>query len=463
MTMTFPASAPFSLALDLLVSLRGSARATALLLALQGAAFAELPLWNGLTLVGASAHADDGDGGDGDGGDGGGGGGAGAGGGDGGGGGGEAAADYEPLEDPLPIAGETFIADELLLLAPTQAALNRATAIGLRVIERVQARKLGISVARLRLPPGLDARSARAILAERGPGSFELHHLYKIAQAAPAAPCEGPGCAARELIGWPADSRTCGRGQAIGIVDTVVDVAHPVLAGAEIRRQTFVTEGKEAAPADHGTAVAALLVGQPDSVVPGLVPGARVFAAAPFHSLPSGNATADTVGLVKSLDWLVGQGVAVIGLSLAGPDNVVLREAVQRVAARGIVVVAAAGNGGRNAPPAYPAAHERVLGVTALSSDHRVYWRANQGAYIDYALPGVNVWTADPAGGGRARSGTSYAVPFMVALASQTLAQRAASREVLLNGRLAGLADLGDPGRDPVFGFGKPRFGRDCR
>ncbi len=78
--------------------------------------------------------------------------------------------------------------------------------------------------------------------------------------------------------------------------------------------------------------------------------------------------------------------------------------------------------------------------------------------YIDYALPGVNVWSADPAGGGRARSGTSYAVPHMVALASQTLAQRAASRDALLSGRLAGLADLGDPGRDPVFGFGKPRF-----
>lgn len=443
---------------DLPHSMRGSVRAIALVLALHGAAFAEWPLWNGAAFVGVSARADDGDGD----GDGGGGGGAGdGGGGDGGGGGGEV--DYEPQEDPLPIAGEAFIADELLLLAPTQAALNRATAIGLRVIERVQTRNLGVSVARLRLPPGLDARSAREILAERGPGNFDLHHLYKIAQGAPAARCEGPGCAARALIGWPADSRACGRGQAIGIVDTAVDPAHPALAGADLRRQAFVTEGKEAAPADHGTAVAALLVGQPESVVPGLVPRARVFAAAPFYTLPSGNATADTVGLVKSLDWLAGQGVAVIGLSLAGADNAVLREAVLRVAARGIVVVAAAGNGGRNAPPAYPAAHERVLGVTAISPDRRVYWRANQGDYIDYALPGVNVWTADPAGGGRARSGTSYAVPYMVALASQTLAQRAASREVLLNGRLGGLADLGDPGRDPVFGYGKPRFDSDCR
>ena len=143
---------PFVPACSFRASLRGSARALALLLALHAAAFADLPLWNGLGFAGISAHGDDGDGGDGDGG-GDGGGGGGAGGGDGGGGGGEAAADYEPLEDPLPIAGETFIADELLLLAPSQAALNRATALGLRVIERVQTRQLGVSFARLRLPP----------------------------------------------------------------------------------------------------------------------------------------------------------------------------------------------------------------------------------------------------------------------------------------------------------------------
>lgn len=442
-------------------STRAALRALGLMLALHGASFLDLHLPGGFGL-GASAHADDGDG-DGDGGDGGGGAGGGAGSGDGGGGGGEAGADYEPLEDPLPVAAETFIADELLLLAPTRATLDRAAAIGLRVIERVNTRNLGMRFVRLRLPPGLDARSAREILGERERERFDLHHLYKTAQVAPTAACEGPWCDARALIGWPAQSANCGRGQAIGIVDTAVDVTHPALAGADVRRQAFVMAGREAAPADHGTAVAALLVGQPASVVPGLVPRARLFAAAPFHTLPSGNATADTAGLVKSLDWLAGQGVGVIGLSLAGPDNVVLREAVRKVAARGIVVVAAAGNGGRNAPPAYPAAHERVLAVTAVSSDRRIYWRANQGDYIDYALPGVNVWTADPAGGARARSGTSYAVPYMVALASQGLAQRATSRDALLGGHLGGLVDLGDPGRDSVFGYGKPRFDRDCR
>lgn len=405
-------------------------------------------------LIGA-AQADD-DGGDDGGGDEGGGGAAG--GGDSGGG-----MEHEPFEPVPSVDAETFIVDEILALNPSAAALNRATALGARVIERVNASSLSLRVVRLRLPPGLDARSARQILAERDGASFDLHHLYRLAQTGDRPNCSAGGCDALRLIGWPEDSSSCGRNQVIGIVDTAVAVAHPALAGASLQTREFVDEGSVLADADHGTAVAALLVGRPESPFPGMVPQAKLFAANPFYTLPSGNVTASAVGLVESLDWLARQRVGVIGLSLAGPRNSVLEAAVARVAAKGIVVAAAAGNGGRNAPPAYPAAFERVLSVTAVSEDRRIYWRANQGDYVDYALPGVNVWTAEIAGEGKRRSGTSFAVPFMVGLASQSLAQRAIGRDQLLKGELASLSDLGAPGRDPVFGWGKPRFDGGCR
>ncbi len=401
----------------------------------------------------AQADDDDGDGDD----DGG--GGAAAGGGSDSGGG----MDHEPFEPVGRVDAETFIADELLALNPSAAALGRATALGARIIERIDAASLPLRVVRLRLPPGLDARSARQILAERDRATFELHHLYKLAQqTADTSPCGGAACGALRLIGWPDDASNCGRNQAIGIVDTAVAVAHPALAGASLRTREFVDAGSVPAAADHGTAVAALLVGRPGSGFPGMVPHAQLFAANPFYTLPSGNGAASTVGLVQSLDWLVRERVGVIGLSLAGPSNSVLEAAVARVAAKGVVVAAAAGNGGQNAPPAYPAAFSGVLSVTAVSEDRRIYWRANRGDYIDYALPGVNVWTVGLAGEGKRRSGTSFAVPFMVGLASQSLAQRALGRDQLLKGELAALTDLGAPGRDPVFGWGKPRFGGIC-
>ncbi len=400
----------------------------------------------------ALAFADDGDGGDG---------GAGGGGGGGAGGDGGWEPDYDVVDTAPDGAPETFIANEILALDPSPAALRRATAAGATVIERIRAARLSLQVVRLRLPPGLDARTAREILSERDPRTFDLHHLYRLAQPAEAA-CSGDACAPLRLLKWPQDTRECGRGQSIGVVDTAVEARHPALAGAELRQRRFVGDDQQAATAEHGTAVAALLVGRPDSGFPGLLPRARLFAAAPFYALASGSATADAAGLVKSIDWLLSQGVQVIGMSLAGPGNRVLEAAVERAAAKGVVIAAAAGNGGRNAPPAYPAALERVLGVTAISTDGRIYWRANQGDYVDYALPGVNLWTADLGGGGKARSGTSFAVPFMVAFVSQSLAQRSAAPEAIFRGGAGEVVDLGAPGRDPVFGWGQPRFQGRC-
>lgn len=373
---------------------------------------------------------------------------------------------------PRPAPPPTDVApDELLALNPSADALQRASALGATPIETIAATALGLRVARLRLPAGTSVAGALAQLAGSDPGVFERQHRYTRAQArpgvvAPAQRCTDPACDTpgrlAGLIDWPTDARQCGRGQLVGMVDTPVQPNHPALAGAELRAQGFLDAGRQAAPADHGTAVAALLVGRADSGFAGLLPRARLFAAAPFHQPAQGAALADTSALVKSLDWLAAQRVQVIGMSLAGPRNLVLNAAVQAAVERDIVIAAAAGNGGRNAPPAYPAAFERVLAVTAIDARRQIYRRANQGAYIDFALPGVEVWTAGPDGHGQPRSGTSYAVPFMVAFVSQSLAQRAIQRRELLQGRAGPVLDLGPPGHDPVFGWGLPRLAGPC-
>lgn len=361
--------------------------------------------------------------------------------------------------------------DELLALNPTPAALGRATALGATEIETIAAATLGLRVVRLRLPASLSAANALAQLAPTDAGVFERQHRYALAQAKPAAPpaqrCEGPDCATpgrmAGLIDWPPDTRQCGRGQIVGMVDTPVQTSHPVLAGAGVRTQGFQDAGRSAAPADHGTAIAALLVGRADQGFGGLLPRAQLFAAAPFHQPRQGAPVADASAVVKSLDWLAGQRVQVIGMSLAGPRNLVLNAAVQAAVEKDIVIAVAAGNAGRNAPPAYPAAFERVLAVTAIDARRQIYRRANQGAHIDFALPGVGVWSAGLDGRGQRRSGTSYAVPFMVGFVSQSLAQRAIQRPELLQGRAGPVRDLGTPGHDPVFGWGSPRFTGPCR
>jgi subtilisin family serine protease len=145
----------------------------------------------------------------------------------------------------------------------------------------------------------------------------------------------------------------------------------------------------------------------------------------------------------------------VINMSLSGPANEVLQKAIAAAQAKGIVIVAAAGNNGAGAEPSYPAAYAGVVAVTAVDQDLNVYPRATRGPYVDLAAPGVNVWTAASQGSGALRTGTSYAVPFVSAAAGLLLASHPEWDTKAIQARLEESArDLGEPGRDPTFGFG---------
>ncbi|MFX0544217.1 S8 family serine peptidase [Roseovarius sp. S1116L3] len=120
-----------------------------------------------------------------------------------------------------------------------------------------------------------------------------------------------------------------------------------------------------------------------------------------------------------------------------------------------MAVVAAAGNEGPGAEPAYPAAFERVLAATAVDRRERAYRQANQGPYINFAAPGVRVWAAASISGGRLQSGTSHAAPFVTAsLAVQRLRAPDVALQQTIDQMTRCAKDLGEAGHDPVFGHG---------
>ncbi len=85
-----------------------------------------------------------------------------------------------------------------------------------------------------------------------------------------------------------------------------------------------------------------------------------------------------------------------INMSFSGPANRVLERLIAHAAESGIGLVAAAGNGGPGAAPAYPAAWPQVIAVTAVDAREHIYRQANQGPYVALAAPGVNIWTLHP-------------------------------------------------------------------
>lgn len=164
---------------------------------------------------------------------------------------------------------------------------------------------------------------------------------------------------------------------------------------------------------------------------------------------------ADATAIIAALDWMAAQRVTVVNLSLMGQSNALLEQAIKAAASRGLVLVAAAGNEGPSAEPAYPAAYPGVIAVAAVNSRGRPYGNNNRGSYIYVAAPGVDIWGADARGGLAFWTGTSFAAPFVTATLARDIAL-GRSRDINDGrARIASTArDLGAPGRDPIYGFG---------
>jgi len=239
------------------------------------------------------------------------------------------------------------------------------------------------------------------------------------------------------------------------MIDAPVDVDHPALAGQRVEYRSFHNPDRRPAPAVHGTAVAAMLIGRPsEQGWGGILPGAELKAANVFEYNEAGQLVGNSVALLKAFDWMVAEGVHVVNLSMAGGDSAALRSVIEYAQNKGLVTVAAAGNWGRADRPAYPAAYDDVIAVTAFGPDGDLYDMANRGSYIDFAAPGVGIWTAVP-DGGRVQSGTSFAVPYVSAQVAVEVAGGTASRPDVLRELLQTRAvDMGSPGKDDGYGWG---------
>jgi len=347
--------------------------------------------------------------------------------------------------------------DEFIAADVTSSDLAAARTAGLSVVRRVRLSNIGIDLTVFGGDgTGNSFRKVDALRAARPRLVIAPNTVYSLN----ANLCSDGQCFGHQLVHWPSATSSCGQGLRVGIVDSKVDTGHRFLANADIASARFGKEQRSGLGL-HGTAIALVLVGQAPNGVTGLVPSAKLYAADVFDRRD------DTAGalidaLLSALDWLTGMDVHVINLSLSGPAHPLLERAVKSVAAKGIAMVAAAGNGGPNAAPAYPAAYDEVLSVTAVDRLMRPYRQANRGNYIAFAAPGVNL--AVPSTNGRSLwSGTSFSSAYLTGLAAGIIADNRANTsrkiaEVLQKESL----DLGAPGKDPIFGWGLARYRPNC-
>jgi subtilisin family serine protease len=175
-----------------------------------------------------------------------------------------------------------------------------------------------------------------------------------------------------------------------------------------------------------------------------------------FRSKPGALPETTTEILLGAIDWAVRNGAKVLNLSFVGPKSGQLQELLDETRRKGVVLVAAAGNGGPKAPPAFPAAFPGVIAVTAVDAADRRYEHANRGRYIAVAAPGVDILAPVEGGKHELVSGTSFATAYVSGIAALLL-ERDPSLDAAAVARLiaAGADDLGPRGRDDDFGAGR--------
>jgi subtilisin family serine protease len=211
-----------------------------------------------------------------------------------------------------------------------------------------------------------------------------------------------------------------GDGVLVAIIDSAVDSGHPELRGAIAK--TYDAIGGPVSPHAHGTATAALIVGH--GRLPGAAPGARILFARAFEAEGDGGARGASFRVMKALDWAAANGARVINMSFAGPFDPAIHSHLDGAYRQGVVLIAAAGNGGPRSPPLYPAADPDVIAVTATDNADRIWAGANRGAYIGLAAPGVDVLVAAPNGAYELSTGTSVSAAEVSGVAALLLQRR---------------------------------------
>lgn len=360
-------------------------------------------------------------------------------------------------------------------------------AIGMAVLAREfklnpasenQLPNLGGVIATFKVASQREAERVKTLLTTRYPTwriDFQARYLPHQSTAPPASSAPlamlnrlKPRQFLAEKINYSTPALDAGAGIRIGIVDTAVEPNSALKANALVQR-SFLNIGEIPASTVHGTALAALMVGHDVSNdFNGISPGAVLYVAGIMRLQGGGGggfggsggisnangAASNTATLVRALDWLLGERVQVINLSLGGVGDRIMEEVIARIVRARVVVVSAAGNKGEDAAPSYPAAYPGVIAVTASDANDRIYAQANRGAYVAITAPGVDVWTPNNQGG-QYVTGTSFAAAIVSGAVTVMLWRDVRLDPSEIRQRLCQHArDLGGAGPDATFGCG---------
>lgn len=260
-------------------------------------------------------------------------------------------------------------------------------------------------------------------------------------------------------------SGATGRGLTIAIVDTGVDLNHPDLKGNLVPGYNAITSSDARGASQdnngHGTHVAGIAAAGLNGI--GIVGVAYEAKIMPIKVMDKTGEGADDI-IAQGIVWATEHGAKIINLSLGSADKTaVLGSALEYARKKGALIFAAAGNFDpitQSIPQiSYPAADPNVIAVTATDESDQLADFSATGSESMLAAPGVHILSDYWAKSGSTYAyadGTSMASPFAAGVAALIWSKYPDWTEEQV--RLAlkmGAKDLGSPGRDVKYGYGR--------
>jgi subtilisin family serine protease len=359
----------------------------------------------------------------------------------------------------VPRGERRFVPDEVLTEfsagASTQAIAQMARRFNLTQLESRRFNLIGTTFYRWRIG---SRRSVPTVVSALGNQSIvaavQPNYLFTVQeQTAPSAAIvhgDPAQYVLSKLEVEQAHQIATGKNVLVAVIDSAIDGGHPDLGGSIVKN--FDALGGKTDPQLHGTEMAGAIAAHGKLL--GIAPDVQVLAARAFDNTP-GKARGTSFDIFKSLQWAADNDARVVNMSFAGPADPALHRMLTAAYERDIVLIAAAGNDGPDAAPAYPAADPDVIAVTATDAEDNPFKMANRGKYVAVAAPGVEIVALAPDASYQMTTGTSVAAAHVSGIAALLLQRDPSLKPGDLRAILTATAKrLGGSGHDAESGVG---------
>ena len=244
-----------------------------------------------------------------------------------------------------------------------------------------------------------------------------------------------------------------GSGVTIAILDTGVDGSHPDLSAQMVSGWNFYDNNSNTSDVHgHGTAVAGAAAATTNN-------GAGVASVAGRSMImpvriADANAYASWSTVAQGLSYAADHGARVANISYVGvAGSLSVQNAAQYMKSKGGLVIVCAGNNGINENIA---PNSTMIPVSATDSNDQLTSWSSYGNFVMISSPGQDIWTTTRGGGYQTWWGTSLASPVVAGTVALMMAAKPSAANTTVENFLYSTAvDLGAPGRDIYYGYGR--------